>query len=190
MWNCCGDCGVPSIGCDAIDVRYWYTCDPPYTTPTKHSQRCPECKTCIAGVCSENRPDGFDDCHRTGPAGCQRCIGGSCQDFNGIDFHGNLVCGAGGESCYCLNDVCQRCECYEQCDCEHSGCERHEDNDYSCYDFRPDLKNTCFYYDWCTSMSCANETVTPQFCYNADVPTCSDANKICHYTIPCPKVIV
>lgn len=45
-----------------------------------------------------------------------------------------------------------------------------------CLDFRyPYLDNTCCYYDYCTSSSCATD---PIYCYNADASTCGDPSSM------------
>jgi hypothetical protein len=53
---------------------------------------------------TKNKEDGYNGCGN----GCQRCVSGSCQDYN-------KACEGTNESCYCLNDECRACSPGEQC---------------------------------------------------------------------------
>ena len=62
---------------------------------------CGVCKICDGDGNCINQPDGENDCG----SGCQRCISGSCQDYN-------LACAGTEENCECQSDVCIDCSDY------------------------------------------------------------------------------
>jgi hypothetical protein len=66
---------------------------------------CGTCKECDGSGNCINRPDGYNDCG----SGCQRCVSGSCKDYN-------LACLGTISSCYCSADSCITCQGSGCCD--------------------------------------------------------------------------
>ena len=66
---------------------------------------CGVCKACDGSGNCVNRPNGYNDCG----TGCQRCVSGSCQDYN-------PACSGTTASCYCSADSCIACSSSGCCD--------------------------------------------------------------------------
>ena len=105
---------------------------------------CPSCQYCIEGKCL-NRPDGYNDCG----SGCQRCVNGSCRDYNATCSNCQYCrsdtcinyCEGTNTSCGCTN--CANCNNldgwvdmgvpYSCCDGDKAcTCQKQEYRDYSC----------------------------------------------------------
>ena len=90
-------------------------CHPPEECLCK-GVTCPTCQYCdlATGNCV-NHTDGFNDCD----AGCQRCVGGACTDW---DAACPGTCSAGYEINFdCVSDVCTGSKCTKPCCVAHYG---------------------------------------------------------------------
>ncbi len=160
---------------------------------------------CCSGVCDNDgvitNSDYHADC-RSGPSclaqgewgytaandgslcggyNCRECSSGYCNSDDDSRCTGNCdYCDAG----YCAPDN-DKCHCYE--DCRGSG------TTFNCYDFRPDLTDTCDYYDYCsngvdpgTGNPCEPPGITSVNCYNIDEAGCYDeSSTACHSVGTC-----
>ena len=101
---------------------------------------CGACKQCDGNGNCVNRPDGYN----TGECGdgCQRCVYGSCQDYN-------QACEGTEASCECHSDSCIDCSNYGE-DCNYDGichCGPLQRPVWSCSDWQ--CSCTCEYDDSC-----------------------------------------
>jgi len=161
---------------------------------------------CCSGVCDNDgvitNSDYHADC-RSGPSclaqgewgytaandgnlcggyNCRECSSGYCSSDDNSRCTGDCdYCDAG----YCAPDNNKCPYCYQ--DCRGSG------TTFNCYDFRPDLTNTCDYYDYCsngvdpgTGNPCEPPGITSANCYNIDEAGCYDeSSTACHSVGTC-----
>jgi len=114
----CGECTVNTdCPCGSGSCAGYSTCNSNQccsTTCNTSGLSCGTCKVCNASGTCVNRTDGYNDCG----AGCQRCVSGSCQDYN-------AACSGTDSSCYCSADNCVACSPGYTCSnytCISGGC--------------------------------------------------------------------